>query len=139
MQKLETIHTLLNEVHAEYNERYAWGDEEHECRSLFFKIRSEIEEKIRAEANTKKSISLDEVLRIVENFSNTWKNKPTDCDDTDGRIHIGSIYSKLADALVDEDETEDKPSSFYSKRFLIFYSLFIIFLFLLFLCFVDSL
>jgi hypothetical protein len=99
---LKTINRLLNEVQEEYDARYVWGYEAQECRSLFRKIRIKIEQKIMAQMEGENALSVEEVLKLVENFEETWENRPTDCDDTDGRIHIRSIYSKLKEHLEDE-------------------------------------
>ena len=137
---MKTIKTVLDEVQQEYYQRYEWGDEEYECRSLFVKIRSEIEAKITTAFDIHGALSLEEILLIVFKFGEAWKNEPTQCDDTDGRIHINSIYSKLEANLKELKEPEaKKESSFYSKQFITFYLIFLTVLFVLFLRLVDSL
>ena len=117
-----------------------WGDEEYECRSLFFKIRNEIEAKITTAFDTQNELSVEEILLIIFKFGEAWNNEPTNCDDTDGRIHINSIYSKLEANLREEKEPSvEEDTSFYPKGFIVFYVIFLTVLFALFLLFVDFL
>ena len=96
---IHIINTLLDEVDKEYSKRYEWGDEDSECISLFRKIRYKIEEKTTLAYKKNKNLSVEEILHLIEDFSNNWSNTPSDCDDTDGKIHINSIYDKLACSL----------------------------------------
>ena len=94
-----TIKKLLDEVDKEYSQRYEWGDDNRECIFLFHKIRYKIEDEISLAYKNNKKISVDKVLDIVDNFDNKWVNEPTECNDTDGTIHINSIYDKLSSAF----------------------------------------
>ena len=137
----ETIKIVLDEVQQEYQRRYEWGDEGGACRSLFFKIRGEVEVKIIRAFNEEDTLSKEEILLVVSKFRDGWNNESTDCDDTDGRIHINSIYSKLEENLRESEETVliEKKTSFYPRGFLFFYIIFLILLFAFFVGFVDSL
>ena len=83
-------------------------------------------------------LSVEEILSIVFAFGEAWHNNPTDCDDTDGRIHINSIYTKLQENLKEEAKVEEK-SSFYPKGFFRFYLIFLVVLFALYVWFVGGL
>ena len=96
---IKTVQRILDEVDKEYTKRYRWGDNNHECIYLFHQIRYKIEEKISVAYQKKKEVSSEEVLNIVKDFANKWQNEPTECNDTDGKIHINSIYEKLATAF----------------------------------------
>ena len=148
MPTIKKVQTLLDEVQQEYTKRYEWGDEDYECRSLFFKIRREIEKNIISAFNKENALSIEEILSIVLEFSEKWENSPTDCDDTDGRIHINSIYSKLQEKLLEtkEEEEEEKKeetilntieeereSSYFPKNFITYYIIFIMALFLFYI------
>ena len=90
------IKKLLDEVDKEYSKRYEWGDDNGECIYLFHQIRYKIEEAISSTYQNNDTVSTDTILEIVKHFSNNWSNEPTECNDTDGKIHINSIYDKLA-------------------------------------------
>ena len=109
------IKKLLDEVDNEYSKRYAWGDDNGECIYLFHKIRYKIEEEISLAYKNNKTLSTDTILEIVENFGHNWPNKPTECNDTDGKIHINSIYDKLALAFSSNisENTHTKNKNIY--------------------------
>ena len=110
---LSTVRKLLDEVDKEYTQRYAWGDDDRECIALFHKIRYKIEEEISLAYKDHKTLSVDKVLDIVDQFGNKWQNSPTECNDTDGKIHISSIYDKLASAFSYNDNPDTKNKNIY--------------------------
>ena len=110
---LSTVKKLLDEVDKEYSKRYAWGDDNGECIYIFHKIRYKIEEAISSAYQNNDTVSTDTILEIVKHFSNNWSNEPTDCNDTDGKIHINSIYEKLASAFYSKENHHRKNKNIY--------------------------
>lgn len=112
---LPTIKKLLDEVDKEYTKRYKWGDNNGECIYLFHQIRYKIEEEISLAYQNNNTVSTDTILTIVKHFGDNWSNEPTDCNDTDGKIHINSIYDKLALAFSSNisENTHTKNKNIY--------------------------
>jgi len=157
----EKVLCSLNKVKKDYIKRYEYGD--YNCLNLFNNIENKIRNLIFNNIKNNE-ITLTKILILLEGFSKQWENKETDCDDTDGIIHINSIQSEFYSFIsveennynkiikIDETENIDNETNLEiknenekikreklvtNKKMVILYTIYLFILFILFVLFVP--